>query len=144
MDRCRQCMVAFLICLVITFYHFQQKLVSSILTPLLIKPTLSSNNLTWVEMLPYFSWRNASACKIFNEFGGVISHIPFLAFLDGQKSVCLDPGVSPMPDRCVVYSFGNNGEWSFDEQIESYGCDVYVFDPSVWWVSAYLYLLVDL
>lgn len=84
-------------------------------------------------MLPFFSRRDILACKTYYEFGGVINRLPSLTFLDGQKSVCLDQGVAPVPDQCVVYSFGNNGEWSFDEQIESYGCYVYVFDPSVWY-----------
>ncbi len=27
----------------------------------------------------------------------------------------------------------NNGEWSFDDQMEVYGCQVHTFDPSVWY-----------
>lgn len=126
MDRWRQFALVFFSCVILTSYYLHQKTIPLFLVPLIYKP-----NLTWKDMLPYFSWKNVSACQTYYEFGGVLNRLPLLTFLDGQKSVCLDPGVSPVPGRCVVYSFGNNGEWSFDEQIESYGCDVYVFDPSV-------------
>ena len=34
-----------------------------------------------------------------------------------------------VPSRgCIVYSFGVVGEWSFEEQMESFGCRVYAFD----------------
>lgn len=51
--------------------------------------------------------------------------------LDGQKAVCVDPKVAPLPDKCLVYSFGIDDEWSFDEQIGLYGCQVFAFDPSM-------------
>ena len=51
--------------------------------------------------------------------------------LDGQKAVCIDPSVAPQPKNCIVYSFGINNEWSFDEDdMEIYGCEVFAFDPS--------------
>lgn len=74
-----------------------------------------------------------SACRVYYEFGGVLNRKPSMIFLDGQKSVCVDEGVRPDPDDCLVYSFGNNGEWSFDDQMEVYGCQVHTFDPSVWY-----------
>jgi hypothetical protein len=53
--------------------------------------------------------------------------------IDGQKAVCMDPQVAPNPENCLVYSFGINNEWSFDEQMENYGCRVFAFDPSMSW-----------
>jgi len=50
---------------------------------------------------------------------------------DGQKAVCLDKDVAPRPGHCLVYSFGINYEWSFDEEMETYGCNVYSFDPTM-------------
>lgn len=130
MDRKQQqqCALVFFIFLVFAgFYHQHQLL--SVFTSASNK---KNETLTWKDMLPWFARMDASVCKTYYEFGGVLNRLPSLSFLDGQKSVCLDPGVAPVPDQCIVYSFGNNGEWSFDEQIETYGCDVYVFDPSVW------------
>lgn len=92
-----------------------------------------SSNLDWKEMLPYFASKgDAFACSTYFEFGGVLNRNPSMVFLDGQKSVCLDEGVAPVPGDCLIYSFGNNGEWSFDEQMEAYGCSVFAFDPSGW------------
>ena len=101
-------------------------------------------SITWQEMFPYFtSVADPTACQIYHEFGGVLNRQPSIVFLDGQKAVCLDPVVVPEPDNCLVYSFGNNAEWSFDEQIESYGCEVYAFDPSVGWAQ-FFHLKLDL
>lgn len=51
--------------------------------------------------------------------------------LAGQKAVCIDPKVAPKPGKCLVYSFGINNEWSFDEEMDLYGCEVFSFDPSM-------------
>lgn len=50
--------------------------------------------------------------------------------LDGQKAICLDPKVAPQPGICLIYSFGIDKEWSFDQHMESYGCEVFAFDSS--------------
>jgi hypothetical protein len=36
----------------------------------------------------------------------------------------MDEGVAPTPGSCTVLSFGINNEWSFDDAMEEYGCDV--------------------
>ncbi|KAK4014891.1 methyltransferase-like protein 24 [Daphnia magna] len=73
------------------------------------------------EMLQYIQWtNNASSCKLERDFGGNV---------DGRKSVCLDPQVGLEPENCLVYSFGVNHEWTFDEEMARYGCQVYAFDP---------------
>ncbi|XP_064601902.1 probable methyltransferase-like protein 24 isoform X2 [Liolophura sinensis] len=50
---------------------------------------------------------------------------------DGGWEVCDDEPVRPKPD-CLVYSFGINNDFSFDDMIaEHYGCEVHAFDPSM-------------
>lgn len=51
---------------------------------------------------------------------------------DGHKWVCLDPAFGLLhTNSCLVYSFGINNEWSFDDNMELLQCEVYAFDPSM-------------
>lgn len=90
---------------------------------------LESESLTGTELLSYAMWTNRSSCKLAHDFGGVLLRNP--SGIDGQKTVCIDPQVAPDPSGCLVYSFGINNEWSFDEQMQNYGCEVFSFDPSM-------------
>ncbi|XP_071134989.1 uncharacterized protein [Mytilus edulis] len=48
---------------------------------------------------------------------------------DGGWNVCHDKPYRP-PVPCLVYSFGINNDFSFDDFIvKPYGCDVHSFDP---------------
>ncbi|XP_063425402.1 probable methyltransferase-like protein 24 [Mytilus trossulus] len=50
---------------------------------------------------------------------------------DGGWNVCHDKPYRP-PFPCLVYSFGINKDFSFDDFIvKTYGCDVHSFDPSI-------------
>ena len=50
---------------------------------------------------------------------------------DGGWNVCNDPKYRPKPP-CIIYSFGINNDFSFDDAAsETYGCNVYSFDPSM-------------
>ncbi|VDI18203.1 Hypothetical predicted protein [Mytilus galloprovincialis] len=54
---------------------------------------------------------------------------------DGGWNVCHDKPYRP-PVPCLVYSFGINNDFSFDDFIvKTYGCDVHSFDPRCWSVS---------
>jgi hypothetical protein len=81
------------------------------------------------QLIQYFMWTNSSSCLLTHDFGGMMMKNP--SGLDGQKAVCIDPMVAPEPNKCLVYSFGIQNEWSFDEQMELYGCEVFAFDPSM-------------
>ncbi|KAI9555027.1 hypothetical protein GHT06_020321 [Daphnia sinensis] len=84
------------------------------------------------HIVDYFSWTNQSACQISHYFGGLmVSSASGIVSMDGQKAICLDPVVAPRPDQCIVYSFGINYEWSFDDAMDLYGCKVFSFDPSM-------------
>lgn len=49
----------------------------------------------------------------------------------GGYYVCLSPPFTPVPGNCLVYSFGISLDWSFDEAMAEYGCEVHAFDPSI-------------
>ncbi len=88
--------------------------------------SLSGN---FIQLIDYFMWTNSSSCQLTHDFGGIMMENP--SGLDGQKAVCIDPMVAPEPNKCLVYSFGIKNEWSFDEEMELYGCEVFSFDPSM-------------
>jgi hypothetical protein len=90
---------------------------------------LDSDTLTGPQLVKYFMWTNHSSCQLSHDFGGVMMDNP--SGLAGQKAVCIDPKVAPKPGDCLVYSFGINDEWSFDEKMSRYGCEVFAFDPSM-------------
>ena len=51
---------------------------------------------------------------------------------DGGKWIC-DPHIHLQGDKCVVYSFGSNDEFSFETAVHEFNsdCEVYTFDPTV-------------
>lgn len=127
MERWLKFTLFLLVCFFIAVLHYQEfPLINATV------PRVPEGNGSLIEHLEFFTKRDTSACRVYYELGGVLNRKPALVFMDGQKSVCLDEGVRPKPNDCYVYSFGNNGEWSFDEHMEAYGCKVFVFDPSVW------------
>ena len=96
--------------------------------------TMNLSKMTNQQLLDYFRWGNRSSCLLFHDFGGNFREgdINGISGLDGQKAVCILPNSVAIPYKnCTVYSFGINYEWSFDEAMELYGCQVYAFDPSM-------------
>ncbi|XP_048238240.1 probable methyltransferase-like protein 24 [Haliotis rufescens] len=50
----------------------------------------------------------------------------------GGWDVCLDGHYKPKKDNCIVYSFGIDNDFSFDDDVAStFGCEVHAFDPSM-------------
>ena len=89
--------------------------------------------MTAQQILDFFNWSNHTACTIYHYFGGKIVDYGggiYARGVDGQYPVCLDRAVRPLIP-CIVYSFGIRGEWSFEEALERYGCEIFAFDPSM-------------
>ena len=53
--------------------------------------------------------------------------------MDGHKYVCMDDEQLDLPrtNSCIVYSFGINNDWTFDDDMARFGCSVFSFDPSM-------------
>jgi len=50
---------------------------------------------------------------------------------DGGWNICA-AGPYQLSAPCLVYSFGINNDWSFDDHVvQHYGCDIRAFDPSM-------------
>ncbi|XP_037070914.1 methyltransferase-like protein 24 [Pollicipes pollicipes] len=54
-----------------------------------------------------------------------------VAAMDGKKPVCLDAGLLPEGEPCLVYSFGVRTDPSFEVEMARFGCEVHAFDPTV-------------
>jgi len=92
--------------------------------------SLKPEEMSAQELMDYLSWSNSSSCRLRHDFGGRMMKNP--SGLDGQKAVCLQPiSVAPPPNSCIIYSIGINNEWSFDDAMERYGCNIFAFDPSM-------------
>ena len=103
----------------------------------------SVNDLTLEQITAYFSWTNKTSCRVVNYFGGIVWNSCVdrqNSCVDGQRPVCLDRALIPESlngfvkeeyTSCLVYSIGIHDEWSFDEDMEKFGCHVYCFDPSM-------------
>ena len=91
--------------------------------------TINPDTMTPTELVNYLNWANQTSCGLTHDFGGKMLGNP--PGYDGQKAICLNRNVAPMSGKCVVYSFGISNEWSFDEAMETYGCQVFAFDPSM-------------
>ncbi|XP_002735345.3 uncharacterized protein LOC100367015, partial [Saccoglossus kowalevskii] len=48
---------------------------------------------------------------------------------DGGWNVCMDVNIDPK--KCITYSVGVGHDWSFDNAMSEYGCNVYTFDPTI-------------
>lgn len=57
-------------------------------------------------------------------FGGMERQVNSVNIVDGDKAVCLSSRYSITPGDCLVYSFGIAGDWSFDDAMAEYGCQV--------------------
>ena len=91
--------------------------------------TINVDTMTAQQIIDYFHWSNRSSCGLIHDFGGFMRINS--SGIDGQKAVCLDPEVRPEPEKCLVYSFGIGSDWSFDETMEQYGCEIFSFDPTI-------------
>ena len=92
----------------------------------------SVDDLSLDQITSYLSWTNKTSCRVAHYFGGFI----YDSYVDCQRAICLDPAIIPVVPsddlpECLVYSFGIHDEWSFDEAMATFGCNVYSFDPSM-------------
>lgn len=52
---------------------------------------------------------------------------------DGNKYICFDEDVRPVPGDCLIYSFGVGGDTSWDQAMMKYNCNIYAFDMTTKW-----------
>merc|ERR1712150_108339 len=67
------------------------------------------------------SFPGQTVCKTLKRIGGVWTKGPCCNEVDGDKFFCMDNILSSESD-CLIYSFGINNEWSFEDVMDSVGC----------------------
>ena len=93
---------------------------------------IRAETMTPQQIFGYFNWSNHTSCALYQYFGGVFFEWNSAKGIDGQYPVCLDATVRPTSSTpCLAYSFGVRDEWSFEEALERYGCEIFAFDPSM-------------
>ncbi|XP_041356737.1 methyltransferase-like protein 24 [Gigantopelta aegis] len=96
---------------------------------MLTEQTLQSSNLstkkTWSEIAEeYHTYVNTVQVKCNNI-------VRMGKADDGGWDICDDEQYRPK-QPCLIYSFGINNDWSFDDAVsKKYGCHVHAFDPSM-------------
>lgn len=60
--------------------------------------------MTAVDVCKYLHWTYGTCCKNAVDFGFVIDKAIGISAPDGHKAVCLDPGVTPVYNDCLVYT----------------------------------------
>ncbi|KAF0305900.1 Methyltransferase-like protein 24 [Amphibalanus amphitrite] len=96
-------------------------------------PPMSPEDHTMLaDLLMYLTRPDPRTCQKKLKFGGIPIRDRSAAYVDGHKYVCLDPELSLLTsDGCLVYSFGISIDWSFDWDMEAFGCTVHAFDPTI-------------
>ncbi|XP_071540043.1 uncharacterized protein [Panulirus ornatus] len=79
-----------------------------------------------IEQYRAYLHHTETACKNMRQFGGKKP-----APGDGRKFVCMDKRFNIKKGDCVIFSFGVNNEWSFEDDFDKFGCKVYAFDPTM-------------
>jgi len=71
-----------------------------------------------------------SVCTVGKFFGGF--WMGGYGCIDGNKYVCLDKLYGDaISGKCLIYSFGISGDWSFEETMADLGCTIRTFDPTI-------------
>ncbi|XP_065556386.1 uncharacterized protein LOC136024825 isoform X2 [Artemia franciscana] len=94
---------------------------------------------SYEQMRNIFFNSKKEICKEHETWGGVNILAKFIEEnipkrqrrLAGNYTVCLDKDIAPPKKGCLIYSFGINFDWTFEERAEDYGCQVLAFDPSM-------------
>ncbi|ROT77838.1 hypothetical protein C7M84_003466 [Penaeus vannamei] len=65
-------------------------------------------------------------CNHPKKFGGPPKGKP-----DARKIICMDERFRIEPENCTVFSFGINRDFSFEDGMGRYGCQVFAYDPTM-------------
>ena len=50
--------------------------------------------------------------------------------VDGDKFICMD-NIMTEKSPCIIYSFGVNHDWTFEDHMDTEGCTIYAYDHTI-------------
>ena len=72
-------------------------------------------------------------CQVLKRIGGQWldrrSYDGFASQVDGDKFICIDNIVDDSP--CLIYSFGINHDWTFEDKMDQLNCTVHAYDHTI-------------
>ena len=87
-----------------------------------VQSTLNINLVADVNIFKINSYKNLS--RFLKRIGGkwIEGSKPMNKQVDGDKFICLDNIIKPHTS-CLIYSFGISNDWSFEDQMDSFGIE---------------------
>jgi hypothetical protein len=71
-----------------------------------------------------------SVCKELKKFDG--AHTTKCKYTDGSKFIWMADLISDIKNgECIIYSFGIDEDWSFEDVMSKLGCQIYAHNPTV-------------
>ena len=72
-------------------------------------------------------------CQVLKRIGGHWldrrSFEGFASQVDGDKFICMDNILEDSP--CLIYSFGINHDWTFEDKMDQLNCTVHAYDHTI-------------
>jgi len=78
-----------------------------------------------LKFYQYLAFPLQGVCKVLKRIGGHWKKRQ----VDGDKFICMDRLI--MSQACLVYSFGVNNDWTFEDVMDDLGCEVHAHDHTV-------------
>ncbi|XP_076812207.1 uncharacterized protein LOC143459115 [Clavelina lepadiformis] len=96
-----------------------------------LKPLGKASPEEELERIWNYIYQRQYHCTESKYLGGLTSG-PYIG--DGAYDLCVEKQFWPQggdKGKCLVYSFGINNDFSFDDEMAKLGCEVHSFDPSM-------------
>jgi len=90
-----------------------------------LNPGMLTEKEAMAKFYYYIAFPVQGVCRVLKRIGGswIIRQV------DGDKFVCMDN--IQKGKKCLIYSFGVANEYSFEQFMDTMGCEIHAYDPTV-------------
>lgn len=119
-----------------TMRQFRRQEVDSAKTFIELDTGSMTEDQAMLETYKYLSFPLQGVCRTTKRIGGVWTQAarkdsPNTQEVDGDKFVCLDNIIDSKQNECLIYSFGVNNDWTFEDHMDYAGCHIFAYDHTV-------------